>query len=285
MATRTKKSGQRKAFAVGIAAFASVCLIATGFAAWVISAKAEKKETGNVDIGKVSSADVKIEVDQEDKTHTGVLTATNNFSFNPDKDDNSGRVRFDGTNAENRELHLSGKVGPQRFVTSFKIRLDIAKQEIKDGKKEWVADEAANARFKAAKDATYIGLPDCFGTDVELYGTSAYVEDTSPNKDNNAKATFNYDIAFTWGDKFGGQNPGRYYDENETGKAVSDADVSKTLNEFYKALTGVDPTTASGDATASENQTTVQDGQLNFLVTLTADTAQKAETEQKESSK
>ena len=48
---------------------------------------------------------------------------------------------------------------------------------------------------------------------------------------------------------------------------------------------GVDSTAASGDTTASENQTTVQDGQLKFLVTLTADTAQKADTEQKESSK
>lgn len=274
MATRTKKSGQRKAFAVGIAAFASVCLIATGFAAWVISAKAEKKETGNVNIGKVSSADVKIEVEQEDKKNTGVLTAENGFSFNPDATDNSGRVRFDGTNAEKRKLHLNGTVGPQRFVTSFKIRLDIAKQEKKEDKTEWVADETANKRFKDAATEKYIVLPKCFGQDDELYGTQAYVEDQSPNKDNNAKATFTYDIAFSWGDKFGGKNPGLYYDEDETGKKVSDADVSKTLNDFYKALTGVDPTTASGDTTASENPTTVQDGQLKFLVTLTADTAQ-----------
>lgn len=271
MATRTKKSGQRKAFAVGIAAFASVCLIATGFAAWVISAKAEKKETGNVDIGKVSSADVKIEVDQEDKTNTGVLTAENGFSFNPDATDDSGRVRFDGTNAEKRNLHLNGTVGPQRFVTSFKIRLDITTGTDKDGNP--VKDAEANQRFKDAATAKYIVLPPCFDTDVELYGTAAYTKDFST--DNNAKATFKYDIAFSWGDKFGGQNPGRYYDENETGKKVSDSDVSKTLNDFYKALTGVDPTAASGDTTVSENPTTVQDGQLKFLVTLTADTAQK----------
>ena len=282
MATRTKKSGQRKAFAVGIAAFASVCLIATGFAAWVISAKAEKKETGNVNIGKVSSADVKITVAQEDGT-TGVLTAENGFSFNPDATDDSGRVRFDGTNAEKRKLHLNGTVGPQRFVTSFKIRLDITTG--KDEKGNPVKNAEANQRFKDAATAKYIVLPPCFDTDVELYGTQYYVEDTSPNKGNDATATFAYDIAFSWGDKFGGQNPGLYYDENETGKKVSDADVSKTLNEFYNALMGVDSTAASGDTTASEDQTTVQDGQLKFLVTLTADTAQKADTEQKESSK
>ena len=256
MATRTKKSGQRKAFAVGIAAFASVCLIATGFAAWVISAKAEKTETGNVNIGKVSSADVKITVAQEDGT-TGVLTAENGFSFNPDATDDSGRVRFDGTNAEKRKLHLNGTVGPQRFVTSFKIRLDITTG--KDEKGNPVKNAEANHRFKDAATAKYIVLPPCFDTDVELYGTQYYVEDTSPNKGNDATATFAYDIAFSWGDKFGGQNPGRYYDENETGKKVSDADVSKTLNEFYNALMGVDSTAASGDTTASENRTTVQD--------------------------
>ena len=280
MATRTKKSGQRKAFAVGIAAFASVCLIATGFAAWVISAKAEKTETGNVNIGKVSSADVKITVAQEDGT-TGVLTAENGFSFNPDATDDSGRVRFDGTNAEKRKLHLNGTVGPQRFVTSFKIRLDITTGTDKDGNP--VKNAAANQRFKDAATAKYIVLPPCFDTDVELYGTDFYK--TNSSQDNDAYATFDYAIAFSWGDKFGGQNPGRYYDENETGKKVSDADVSKTLNEFYNALMGVDSTAASGDTTASENQTTVQDGQLKFLVTLTADTAQKADTEQKESSK
>lgn len=271
MATRTKKSGQRKAFAVGIAAFASVCLIATGFAAWVISAKAEKKETGNVNIGKVSSADVKIEVEQEDKNNTGVLTTEHGFSFNPDANDTSGRVRYDGNNGEKRKLHLNGTVGPQRFVTSFKIRLDITSGNDEDGNP--IKDIKANKRFKAAETAGYIVLPTCFDNDFELYNTAAYTKD--PSTDNNAKATFKYDIVFSWGDKFGGQNPGRYYDENETGKKVSDADVSKTLNEFYNALMGVDSTAASGDTTASENQTTVQDGQLKFLVTLTADTAQK----------
>ena len=280
MATRTKKSGQRKAFAVGIAAFASVCLIATGFAAWVISAKAEKKETGNVNIGKVSSADVKIVVNEEEGT-TGTLKTGNGFSFNPEADDTSGRVRYDGKNAESLELHLSGTVGPQRFVTSFKIRMDITTGNGTDGKP--VKNEAANQRFKDAANKKYIVLPPCFDTDVELYGNeAAYTEDSS--KDDNAKATFAYDIVFTWGEKFGNMNPGRYYDQDDTGKQVSDAEVSSTLNDFYKTITGEDPVSAGGETT-SETTQTAQDKQIKFLITLTADTAQKADTEQKESSK
>ena len=268
MATRTKKSGQRKAFAIGIAAFASVCLIATGFAAWVISAKAEKKETGNVDIGKVSSADVKIVVNEEEGT-TGTLKTGNGFSFNPEADDTSGRVRYDGKNAESLKLHLSGTVGPQRFVTSFKIRMDITTGNDENDKP--VKDDAANQRFKEAKTKNYIGLPDCFDNDVELFGTKAYKADSS--QDDNAKATFDYDIAFTWGEKFGKTNPGLYYDENDTGKKVSDAEVSSTLNDFYKTITGEDPVSAGGETT-SETTQTAQDKQIKFLITLTADTAQ-----------
>lgn len=266
MATRTKKSGQRKAFAVGIAAFASVCLIATGFAAWVISAQAKKNENGNIAIGTVNSANIKIKVDQ-DTDDDGQLNGAG-FSFNPKESDKSGRVRNDGTNFENLGFTLTGTVGPQRFVTSFKVRLDIVKEKIVSGaaegaKKEWEVDTEANARFVAAKDADYITLPDCFGQDVDLRTAGGY----TPNgdTDDNAVATFSKAINFGWGTVFGGENPGEYYDTNEIGKAVSDDDVEKTLSKFYTALTGVEDTEQ-----AKTNQS------LNFRITLTAGTDQKA---------
>lgn len=267
MATRTKKSGQRKAFAVGIAAFASVCLIATGFAAWVISAKAEKKETGNVNIGKVSTADIKIVVNQE-KENTGVLSSEYGFSFNPTKEDVTGRVRNDGTNFENLGFTLTGTVGPQRFVTSFKVRLDIVTEKTVEGaeegaKKEWVVDTAANNRFIAARDADYITLPDCFGQDVDLRTAGGYTPNSGT--DDKAVAEFSKEIKFGWGTVFGGENPGEYYDTNEQGKAVADDVVEKTLSEFYRALTGIQDTE---EAKADKN--------LNFRITLTAGTDQKA---------
>lgn len=265
MATRTKKSGQRKAFAVGIAAFASVCLIATGFAAWVISAQAKKNENGNIAIGTVNSANIKIKVAQ-DTDDDGQLNGVG-FSFNPKESDKSGRVRNDGTNFENLGFTLTGTVGPQRFVTSFKVRLDIVKEKIVSGaeegaKKEWEVDTAANARFVAAKDANYITLPDCFGQDVDLRTAGGYT--ASPDTDK-AVATFSKEIKFGWGTVFGGENPGEYYDTNEIGKAVSDEVVEKTLSEFYTALTGVEDT-----------EQAKTDQSLNFRITLTAGTDQKA---------
>ena len=266
MATRTKKSGQRKAFAVGIAAFASVCLIATGFAAWVISAQAKKNENGNIAIGTVNSANIEIKVTQ-DTDDDGQLNGVG-FSFNPKESDKSGRVRNDGKNFENLGFTLSGTVGPQRFVTSFKVRLDIVTEKTVEGaeegaKKEWVVDTEANNRFIAAEKANYITLPDCFGQDVDLRTAGGYTPNSGT--DDKAVAEFSKEIKFGWGTIFGGENPGEYYDTNEQGKAVSDDVVEKTLSEFYTALTGIQDTE---EAKADKN--------LNFRITLTAGTDQKA---------
>ena len=266
MATRTKKSGQRKAFAVGIAAFASVCLIATGFAAWVISAQAKKNENGNIAIGTVNSANIEIKVTQ-DTDDDGQLNGVG-FSFNPKESDKSGRVRNDGKNFENLGFTLSGTVGPQRFVTSFKVRLDIVTEKTVEGaeegaKKEWEVDTKANNRFIAAEKANYITLPDCFGQDVDLRTAGGYIPNSGT--DDKAVAEFSKEIKFGWGTVFGGENPGEYYDTNEQGKAVSDDVVEKTLSEFYTALTGIQDTE---EAKADKN--------LNFRITLTAGTDQKA---------
>lgn len=266
MATRTKKSGQRKAFAVGIAAFASVCLIATGFAAWVISAQAKKNENGNIAIGTVNSANIEIKVTQ-DTDDDGQLNGVG-FSFNPKESDKSGRVRNDGTNFENLGFTLTGTVGPQRFVTSFTVRLDIVKEKIVPGaeegaKKEWEVDTEANARFVAAKDANYITLPDCFGNEVDLKTAGGYTASTDTG--DNAVAQFNKEIKFGWGSVFKGQNPGEYYDTDVDGKQVSDKDVEETLSQFYATLIGVENTE---EVKADQN--------LNFRITLTAGTDQKA---------
>lgn len=266
MATRTKKSGQRKAFAVGIAAFASVCLIATGFAAWVISAQAKKNENGNIAIGTVNSANIEIKVTQ-DTDDDGQLNGVG-FSFNPKESDKSGRVRNDGKNFENLGFALSGTVGPQRFVTSFKVRLDIVTEKTVEGaeegaKKEWVVDTEANNRFIAAEKANYITLPDCFGQDVDLRTAGGYTPNSGT--DDKAVAEFSKEIKFGWGSVFKGQNPGEYYDTDVDGKQVSDKDVEETLSQFYATLIGVENTE---EVKADQN--------LNFRITLTAGTDQKA---------
>ena len=256
MATRTNKSGQRKSLTIGLAAFASVCLIATGFAAWIISTKTEKKFDGNVAIGAVSNANVEITVDNKAQDMA--------FSFNPQSNDTTGRVRYDGTNGEKLGFTLTGTVGPERFVTSLTVRLDLAKEQDDGEAKKWVVDEDANKRFKDAVTANYITAPACFDQDVELFNSEDANYSYQPNAivTNDSVAKFSAKIEFGWGDIFGGVNPGRYYDEYANGKKTSDADRLKTINGFYTTLTGV------------TDLSKAQDVPLHFLVTITAGTAQ-----------
>ena len=259
MATRTNKSGQRKSLTIGLAAFASVCLIATGFAAWIISTKTEKKVDGNVAIGAVSNENVEINVttNVEDRA----------FSFNPKSDDDKGRIRYDGTNAEKLGFTLEGKVGPERFVTSFKVRLDIAKEEGEEGNKKWVIDTEANNRFTTAATENYLVLPSCFGQDVELIGSTdknyTYTGSASVTDTDKSMADFNAKIEFGWGTAFNKLNPGNYYDEDDKGKLVDDATRTSTMNDFYTVLTG--------PVTADE---TPKDVNLHFLLTISAGTSQ-----------
>ncbi len=262
MATRTNKSGQRKSLTIGLAAFASVCLIATGFAAWIISTKTEEKVDGNVAIGAVSNANVEINVTTEAKDRA--------FSFNPKSDDDKGRIRYDGTNAEKLGFTLEGKVGPERFVTSFKVRLDIAKEEGEEGNKKWVIDTEANNRFTTAATTTknYLVLPSCFGQDVELIGSTdknyTYTGSASVTDTDKSMADFSAKIEFGWGIAFNKLNPGNYYDEDDKGKLVDDATRTNTMNDFYTVLTG-------NTVTAGE---TLQDVKLHFLLTISAGTSQ-----------
>ena len=255
MATRTNKSGQRKSLTIGLAAFASVCLIATGFAAWIISTKTEKKVDGNVAIGAVSNANVDINVTTEAKDRA--------FSFNPKSNDDKGRIRYDGTNAEKLDFTLTGTVGPERFVTSFKVRLDIAKEEVEEGNKKWVVDTEANDRFTTAATENYLVLPSCFGQDVELIGSEDENYTYSASATDKSMANFSAKIEFGWGTAFNKLNPGNYYDEDDKGKLVDDATRTSTMNDFYTVLTG--------PVTADE---TPKDVNLHFLLTISAGTSQ-----------
>ena len=62
MAKLTRKSYQRKAMVVGATAFAGIALVATGFAAWVISSSATKNVQGNVNVGVVSDKSIELTV-------------------------------------------------------------------------------------------------------------------------------------------------------------------------------------------------------------------------------
>lgn len=175
MAKLTRNSYKRKIILFGVIVFMSIALISTGFAAWVMSQEKKQSTSGNVTVGAVTEGNIEITLDE--------LTVKD-FKFEPKKGDDTGRVRSDGTNFESLTVTVTGTIKNTQFLKEATIKMNV-----KDA-------------VKQAETAGYIILPECANSEVVLTLTES---GTNEKK-------FSYDITFKWGSKFGGENPGEYYD-------------------------------------------------------------------------
>lgn len=176
MAKLTRNSYKRKIILFGVIVFMSIALISTGFAAWVMSQEKKQSTSGNVTVGAVTEGNIEITLDE--------LTVKD-FKFEPKESDTTGRVRNDGTNFESLTVTVTGTIKNTQFLKEATIKMNV-----KDA-------------VKQAETAGYIILPECANSEVVL--TTLTESGTNEKK-------FSYDITFKWGSKFGGENPGEYYD-------------------------------------------------------------------------
>lgn len=250
MAKLTKKSYQRKAMVVGGIIFASCALFATGFAAFVVSSSAFYGINGKVNVGTISDKSI---------TFTDVALSDPNFSFDAKEGDNTGRVRWDGTNSENLETTVTGKFSPSDYVNEFTVELRLGTWS--DSNKDVAVDAAAEAGIDAAIEAKYIVAPDCYKKPFKLSFSGEGAQITEAEE---KVASFTYKIAFQWGEHFNHMNPSEFYDQ--TGIASSYPDEGENsyrndLNKFYKTMTGVE---------SGSTQTPLE---MNFCVKLVASTS------------
>lgn len=175
MAKLTRNSYKRKIILFGVIVFMSIALISTGFAAWVMSQEKKQSTSGNVTVGAVTEGNIEVILDE--------LTVKD-FKFEPKEGDDTGRVRSDGTNFESLTVTVTGTIKNTQFLKEATIKMNV-----KDA-------------VKQAETAGYIILPECANSEVVLTLTES---GTNEKK-------FSYDITFKWGSKFGGENPGEYYD-------------------------------------------------------------------------
>ena len=254
MAKLTKKSYQRKAMVMGGIVFASCALFATGFAAFVVSSSASHGIGGKVNVGTISDKSI---------TFTDVKLSAPNFSFDAKKDDNSGRVRWDGTNSENLETTVTGKFSPSDYVNEFTVELRLGNWD--NSNKDVAVNDDAEARIDAAIEAKYIVAPECYKNPVPLSFSGKGAHITENVGENGVKvASFTYKIAFQWGEHFNHMNPSEFYDQ--TGIASSYPDEGEKsyrndLNKFYKTMTGF------------ESGSTETPLEMNFCVKLVASTS------------
>lgn len=175
MAKLTRNSYKRKIILFGVIVFMSIALISTGFAAWVMSQEKKQSTSGNVTVGAVTEGNIEVILDP--------LTVKD-FKFEPKESDTTGRVRNDGTNFESLTVTVTGTIKNTQFLKEATIKMNV-----KDA-------------VKQAETAGYIILPECANSEVVLTLTES---GTNEKK-------FSYNITFKWGSKFGGENPGEYYD-------------------------------------------------------------------------
>lgn len=229
MAKFTRRSYRRRKLFLGICLFASTALISTGFASWIISLNASGEMGGDVVIGTVTDSSVQIEINKYyEEVDSQQVEVTPRFVFGSLETDTSGRIRNDNNpeNYEDMTLIVSGKITNTQFVSETTIELQVPDT------------------LKAAAAAGYIILPTCvLDVDGEEKAALSLTESGTANVKN-----FTYQLDFKWGTKFGGMNPGVYYDNDPVGSAVSDADMIKELAQFRRLMLGLDASVSDKDA-------------------------------------
>lgn len=210
----TRNSFKRKIITAGIAIFATLAISTTGFAAWILSASASKEQEGGVTVGVVDKTQIEI-------SDLSFTDDKKDFLFEPLASDNTGRVRA-GSTSENLTVQFTCTINYVSAATNITVTFE---------QPEWI---------EAAVTAGYLVAPDLGGSNTVTIKSSegitsaaslptgwTYAENTEQDK-----GTLTCTLTYAWGAVFGGQNPGIYYDENATGKLVSDAEVEETLHSF-----------------------------------------------------
>lgn len=254
MRKELKSKSRRKWLIGGSLAFASVALLTTGFATWVIGTQ---KTSG------------------DDQVHIGVDTVEDKsveLTFNLDAKNNGITVAEDAEKSSNTNLPIEKTVTPnwnikiqdlnivvgETFYNSIKdkqgLKIVFELQKDVTGDKNSVTDDKVGVRggqeisswnyIKLAKSEFDVTLPKAYPAGGMIYD----INDTPDNK------TF----SFTWGSYFDEKAPSDFYKEKEGSKG------SQTLREYYqKALLELQAmkTALTGDltltATFDYGQTTV----------------------------
>lgn len=210
----TRLSFKRKAITFGATVFTSTAVGATGVAAWVMSTDAKKDVNGNVNVGVVEGGSLSF-------SDVEISSLAKGFYFEPKSEDTTGRVQYkEGDYGESMKITITGTISPLEELGSLYYKVQVPQG------------------IKNASDAGYIVLPEGATTDVQATKGDAFVEGVAiAYTGSTGSFDFTFDVEFAWGEVFGGENPGIYYD-SEAGQSVSHLEVKRTLEDFRAVLVG-----------------------------------------------
>lgn len=236
MRKELKSKSRRKWLLGGSLAFASVALLTTGFATWVIGTS---KPSGD---GQV---------------HIGVDTAQDNsveLTFSLDENDNEIFVTEDADtvnwNIKIKDLNI---VVGEDFYNSLEAKTDlkIAFELQKDGANSVTTDSVGvrgetgspwnYIKVKSESEFFNVSLPSIYPTDGKIYDIS---NDATNNPDGNKT------LSFYWGSYFGEKAPSKFYEENR-GSQNSHEYYQKALQELQAMKTALTAGTSTLKLTAT----------------------------------
>lgn len=230
MRKELKSKSRRKWLLGGSLAFASVALLTTGFATWVIGVtktSGDGQVNIDVDTAKDNSVELTFKLDETDhKISVAEDAGTSNTNLTIERDGSEGDTEPDWTikikdlNVVVGETFYESLKGKQDLKIVFELQKDVAEAEDKNS----VTDDKVGVRGETESPWNYITLeksefnvtlPATYPTDGKIYDIS----DTDKT------------FSFAWGSYFDGKAPSVFYKEKEESKG------SKTLREYYqKAL-------------------------------------------------
>ena len=251
MAKLTRKSYKRKKVAFAAVVLGGVALVSSGFAAFVLSAGAEQKSQGNLEVGKIINGSLQMNV----------------YSYNKDADDHKGApiekgnplveyFRFDAagedikTNTNGNGIK-DGKVSNRVYYKKEGDRLPETLEHTFVVEIISSADSLASFNVKMNIDndlsnavtAGFITLPACTdakGVTISPAGadntwsnpTGLRNDDCIVKKEKLAedsyKWTFEYKVKFAWGTRFNNMNPCYFFDNKATSKVDGVAATPRT---------------------------------------------------------
>lgn len=240
MRKELKSKSRRKWLLGGSLAFASVVLLTTGFATWVIGTQKTSGD-GQVSIGVDTVEDKSVELtfslDEKDKKIFVAEDAGNLNSNLTIERDEADTVSKPDWNIKIKDLNV---VVGETLYNSLKDKQDKDKQdlnlkivfELQKGvadDKNSVAEDMVGVRggqtgsswnyIKLAKSEFDVTLPPSYPAGGKIYN----INDKSINPDGK-----NNTFSFTWGSYFDGKAPSDFYKEKEGSKG------SQTLREYYQ---------------------------------------------------
>ena len=240
----TRSAYRRKIVMFGVSIFMSLALTATGFAAWVLSKDAKVQTDGGIEVGAVTEANVEIKdllfVDKDQQNND-----IKNFVFEPKADDTTGRVRrSNDALPEDMDIRLQWTVVNYQNVDNLFVEFKIpatVKTAIDRGYLALPENFVLQQQTETITEKTYYIAKYDIGNAITASGTtndgllSYTVSDVGGVK----TVVFNMTVQFLWGETFGGQNPGLYYDLDEEGVTVPYETVKATLNQFKATVHGI----------------------------------------------